>query len=133
MTATPIHSVVMLFEKIPLGKLVSVQFPALLEQGIGISCLTRTTPGTGVGYHYPAFSVREILDQGCGSGKCSCPAPSLFRSRVVPSERICLLVEVLCHLGHCISRYYVFYFRTAVDGCHQTGNLGRGATPGSCT
>ena len=86
MTATPIHSVVMLFEKIPLGKLVAVQLAALLEQDICVTCLTRTAPGAGVGDQDPAFSVRKIFYKCRGSGQSACPAPSFLRCGVVPTE-----------------------------------------------
>ena len=114
-----------LFKQVSCRQLVAVKFPALFEQCIGISGLTRASPCAGVGYHYPAFAVREIFYEGSRAGKCSGAAPSFFRCGVVPSQSECILVEIFGHLCYGFWGNDILHFRLSVYRCYQTRYFGR--------
>ena len=90
----------LIIEHIALRELAAVLETALVEELRRGVRKPWTTPCARIGYEYPALAVWEILDEGACSGEGSRPGPSLFRIRIVPTERIPFGSMVCCHIVH---------------------------------
>ena len=117
-------------EHIPRRKLRGIFHSELVEKLRRVPREPRPFVSACVGNEYPAFPVREVLDQRACPGECpgTCPVTVLG---VVPTERVGALVEIFSHLIHAFLADDVRHFRSAVDRGYEQCQFRCRCRPGS--